>query len=1038
MLSHRPPSSVRLMLVVLSVIALGACGRSAPPEPAPRPAETAAQAAPDAAGVESEPADATATAPPNVAADPGPRLTRRTGATTVRLLPAKTVGVRAIGITRDGHHYAESMPLATVIDLQSQEVGAWGRELSVEIGGARHGVAALTSGEEASILLRLVGKEVPESLALTLVIRPSRFEHGLRPETRVPLTLTGFDGAAKEADLPARFWEALARRFEHDTWGGPAFPWSFEAFAAGRARLLAGAAAAGRPGVERPARRGPVAEVMSLYTGVASMEEALQVDRGLRLGAESFDKPTVPLSELTPVPLAAHPWDELLAARPAAVVEPLAAYVPEGFLYAHCASVGEALAVLDDLDELIAPAGVIVDRHPGQRPLQARTEAALMVERGEVERLLGAMAVSAFAIATSDPFLADGGDVTLLFQVKDRALFDASLATYASHARERHADLAAREIEIGGRKVTVSATPDGTVRQHRVDLGEVTILSTSRAALERVLAVADARAPALADAKDFRYFRTFYPAGGAGDEGESAFVFASDAFVAAAVSPRARVLAARRRAAAADLEAVDHAALWHAFLEGPVAGGAGPNGALPASAGALVELGAVTMQELVHGDGAPIGWTPEGGASSRWGRPGALTPLVELPLERVTVAEKEAFEEFARTYQQYWRTWIDPIGVRVHRSGKTTRLDARILPLIEGSSYDELVEAVGRARVVPGRIVDGLQWTLAVGADATLRRELDGLAHFGGARDIGFGWLGDFVVVGLGSRAGLVDAALAAELVLELSADETGRKEREARTRHLAQTPVLVGVQVRDRAVLGLTLTALRAMVMDSAPGLLTWQAAGAHREVPITEIKALQSGDLAEVGDLALRYAVAGDMLLASLDLPTLQGAIDAVLDGHGPRAVERGEDEGVQAHLALGLPGAGGYLAQVVGGLLEVEGRESLGAALRDLELLGEALGALPVEREARDALAQRFLGYLPETPLGPVEACASGAPCRVRHAQYGSRAEPALPAGLPEGTPLGRLVAATAGLELGLSFEGKGASRGLHATLSWTRAR
>lgn len=1034
MRSQRLLSSARFVLAASVVLGLGGCGRSEAPKPPAESPEVASQAPTGSQGdakVEALDAALPATTRPP---DPGPLLTRRIGPTTVRALPAQTLGVRASLSAKDGHVYAETMPLASVTALQGEDVGGWGRELSVEVGGARHGVATVTLGEEASILVRLVGREAPESLALTLVIGPQPWERGQSVETRVPIALSGLGKAPRDAKLPSRFWDALARGFEYETRARPAFPWGFEAFAAGRARLYAGAAAPGDMPVDGPMRRGPVAEVMSLYTGVASMEEALQIDRGLRLGAESLTQATVSLSELTPVPLAAHPWDALLAQRPAPVIEPLAAYVPEAFLYAHSGSVGQALAVLDDLDDLIVPAGVFVDRHPGQSRLAARTEEALMVERGDVERLLGGLAVSAFAIATSDPFLADGGDVSLLYQVKDRGLFDASLATYASHARERYADLASRELEIGGHEVVVTATPDGSVRQHRVDLGAVTILSTSRAALERLIAVADKRAPALADAKDFRYFRTLYPAG----SDESAFVFASDAFVAAAVSPRARVLAARRRAAAADLEAIDHAALWHVLLEGPVKDGAGPGGALPAGAEALVKLGVVSRKELVHGDGAPIDWTPEAGASSTWGRPGALTPLIELPLERVTVAEKEAFEAFAQSYQQYWRTWIDPIGLRVQRDGATTRLDARVLPLIEGSAYDEIVEAVGHARVVPGRLVDGLQWTLAVGADAGLRRELDGLARFGGARDIGFGWLGDFVIVGLGSRGALVDAALGAELILERATDEADHAARDERRRSFARTPVLIGAQVRDRAVLGLTLTALRAMVMDSAPGLLTWQGAGAYREVALTEIKTSPRGELAEVGDLALRYAVAGDMLLASLDLAVLQAAIDAVLDGRGPRAVEAGKDEGVQAHLALGLPGDNGHLAKVVSGLLEVEARESLDAVMRDLELLGEALGGLPAEREARDALARRFLGYLPESPLGPIDTCASGAPCRVRHPQYGSRAEPALPETLPEGTPLRRLVDTTSKLELGLSFEGQGASRGLHATLSWTRAR
>ncbi len=99
-------------------------------------------------------------------------------------------------------------------------------------------------------------------------------------------------------------------------------------------------------------------------------------------------------------------------------------------------------------------------------------------------------------------------------------------------------------------------------------------------------------------------------------EKEEGFVFLPDAFIAKAVGPRAKILAARRMAARADLLAVNYAALLYGWLEG----------ARPAETAALREHGVLAPTDLEDADGRPIAFDPEQGASSAWGRPNAIPP----------------------------------------------------------------------------------------------------------------------------------------------------------------------------------------------------------------------------------------------------------------------------------------------------------------------------------------------------------------------------------------------------------------------------
>lgn len=988
----------------------------------PAPAE-----APDPRTADAAPAAPAEPPTPHPVADPGSQRALRTGER-----PATTLAPQPLTATRrheaSGHTWL-SCPMpsgaesATATELQP---------VRIRLRGGAHGYAVRVPGPTPArdeLVVRLVGAPPPGPIELLVERDPAtRWGDPFAPWVLQRVDLSVPAGLPDDRALPAAFFRGLAR--DLGAWGtrpGSATP-PFFAFASARAQRLAGDTspdAAARP---TRAPKTELAETMSLYTGLTSVAEALQTDRGLMTwgSGRTTTGPPVPLASIEGVPMAQHPWDAMLAATgKAPVIEPLASYIPQDVLYIHMGDLRTAVRLAADADDWLESLLQAVEARPATSHLVARYERELMLERTGLAETLGPLAAHGIALVLGDPFVREGTDLSLVIEVRKRSLLMTALATYEAQARVRDPALTETRWSAGEHPVRLVSSADGSVRQHRLELGDLLILSNSRAAIERFAAVADGRSPPLSASGDFRWMRAVYPYDPAA---EDAFLFMGDAFVARAVSPRTKILQGRRMAAQADLLAVGFAQLLHGMLEGAPA----------PTAEALVASGLLDARELRHPDGAPIVLEPTRGArSERWGRADALTPLADLTLTEVSAEERDAYARFRDTYQQYWRGYIDPIAVRLRRSadGKRLSLDARMMPLVSGTEYDELVDKVGTTSFPPPARVGGVRWTLGIAADAPLRRELDGVGR--SMKLGGLSWLGDTVMLGAASRSGLWDAALQLEpdrwpqLPAEPDAQDGDRRKREMEA--IAHLPVYVGARIANPLGLATTLTALRTLAETTAPGLAVWGAADPYREVPIVTVSPGPGAGDPELRDVRLYYATVGDAFYATLDLGTLQTLIDETLDR--PTAPDGDSAEAPrQADLRVGLSPDAPWLARTAALLVERELRRASWRAWRDIEVLAAGLGALPAEGEPRRQAALGFFGY--EPVAGPGASFSVDAEGRLTHSLYGTEASPRFPALPVPGSPLARLADELDQASFGLAFEGEDESRGLRALVTWQR--
>jgi hypothetical protein len=107
--------------------------------------------------------------------------------------------------------------------------------------------------------------------------------------------------------------------------------------------------------------------------------------------------------------------------------------------------------------------------------------------------------------------------------------------------------------------------------------------------------------------------------------------------------------------------------------------------------------GIFNQEILVCPDGGKYTLAPDGrsGVCSHHGHAHFLTPCCEIPVQKVTGGEADEYKMFLNEYNQYWRTYFDPIAIRVQITPERYRLATIVLPLIDNSIYHMLASALG-------------------------------------------------------------------------------------------------------------------------------------------------------------------------------------------------------------------------------------------------------------------------------------------------------------------------------------------------------
>ncbi|MBI1850506.1 MAG: hypothetical protein HYR85_09200, partial [Planctomycetes bacterium] len=531
---------------------------------------------------------------------------------------------------------------------------------------------------------------------------------------------------------------------------------------------------------------------------------------------------------------------------------------------------------------------------------------------------------------------------------------------------------------------------------------DVAIVSTSRAAIERVLGTRGGKTPSLAGAADYRCLRAIAPGGAPSEE---AFIYLSDAFVRRVVGPDLKIAEARRVECVACLRTIENAALLFRI----------ENGRDPKD---LVEMWPEYVKDgaLACPSGGAYSFTSGGARCLVHGSLAALRPCIETPVTMVTPTESRDYDRFARRYNDYWRQYFDPVAIRV-ALGDTVRAETTILPLVENSAYDAARGWVGGAAAAP--IGPEPASAIAVlGARIDLRSILPDAMTCRGLREK-FGVdveraaakaFGPEVAIDVGDGDMRFDFRLERYLGGALGGGQGVDLYLLPALAGLS-LPVCARVSVRDREAAGafvrevrdaLARESARPSLLPSMPRFSTYDLAP-HRGVPVSVV-AMEALSF----KVRVFHALLDDAWIVSNQEAFLREAID--------RRLEHGAAGGAPAHAKLEmLPQAWRQAKSAL--LLSYEEAARLACA-RNLGVAGHVLRATRGASDAeRRALERRVFGQLGVCPDGGTyrEGADGLAECTIHGTLLASK-QPAEPVG---DAPFGRLIARLQAVRLTARF-------------------
>lgn len=421
-------------------------------------------------------------------------------------------------------------------------------------------------------------------------------------------------------------------------------------------------------------------DAFSLLSGGLAIRESLQLDR-----TQTTDKigDDVALSDLNGPGAKPHPFKEMLGDRVVKIPD-LAAYAPVDFYYLHIEHPTQAADLVDHLSTTLGPLSrkflpAAVDFDTNEKLIRQLAIRVVKSNRKYYDHIIEQMAV-----VGSDPFLMNGSDVTAIYKLKQPSVFKSTVEGYRDSYKKEFGAVATT-VTIDGVTGELLSTPDRKVHSYFLILPDGTaIISNSQAAVKIVLATKKKTRPSLGDADEYRFMRGVYPYDPAK---EDVFLYLSDPFIRRLNGPEVRLKEARRMREARRMARLELYAIFYYQMNGK-------------RAESLKDLKEEFSDEEISAfDGLTITKDSFAAKSSTLGYLGSLLPNLEYAVDRVSTEEADTYKKFLTEYDQYWKTFFDPIGIRAKNDDRI-RIETCILPLIENSAYQGMSQLTGGKPVV--------------------------------------------------------------------------------------------------------------------------------------------------------------------------------------------------------------------------------------------------------------------------------------------------------------------------------------------------
>ena len=599
-------------------------------------------------------------------------------------------------------------------------------------------------------------------------------------------------------------------------------------------------------------RRSELEGTFDVFSGGQAISENLQLDRLLR--STKPGPPGIDINTLPGITVAEMDWSKLTKGiKPE--LDPLANLIPHDQHAVFFPSFRAMTNLMDEADAVGTPLLHLVQSGAASARSKERYQTQLCLEVSAVSRLLGPKFIRSVAFTGSDPYLATGSDVAVLFEAKSPTLLKQFLLSKHIAAAKLHADCKRVKGKIGDVSYLGAVSPNRVICSYIATLGNAVVVTNSLAQLERLAETRNDKEKPLAKLPEYRFFRHRYPRS---DKRESGFLIVTDATIRRWCGPKWRIANSRRTRAAAIMS---HYQATH--LPEIVAG---------VSKSKRIET-KLYVPDLGH-----LNLTKQGVISTEYGSLRFLKPIVELELDRVTEAEAKAYKRWRDNYQSYWRQFFDPIAVRFSVDKQRVAADVSVMPLIQQSDYRDMIRLTNGAKIKPdsGDRHAGslLHWTLAINptSDAVKQR----VRWFLPINPLT--WLGESISVYVDPDPVWLEFAKAKD------------KDRFLQ-RNFFRLPVAFQAEVKSPVKLALFLTGIRTYIDKAAPGLVVWKTKK-HKGRPYVMLAAtdpLKKMVADKPKGLALFYYATAKSFTVTLNENVLKRAIERNIAKSKPGQAKR-----------------------------------------------------------------------------------------------------------------------------------------------------
>ncbi|HTU22355.1 MAG TPA: hypothetical protein VMG10_30225 [Gemmataceae bacterium] len=742
-------------------------------------------------------------------------------------------------------------------------------------------------------------------------------------------------------------------------------------------------------------------QLYEMTTGAAALTESLALARLRGVSANNGGERSISINEVPGINVAEHPWKKMIGEqRPDP--EPLAALTPHDFYYVSFRGIGSLLDLGDLIDQWGGNLWKGYEITSRDFQVRERYEKQLCLKRTGLARTLGPTLLHGVALVGSDVYVREGSDVTVLFHVRDRALFLAAVEPFVQAARKEFGDrLQERKTHYHGVAVESFVTPRHEVSLHRAAVGDFVIYSSSPVALRRVLDTRAERRTSLAQSLDFQYMRTIFRKSNKDEDG---FAFLSDAFIRQLVGPASKIKEKRRLEALTSLRMMTDAALFVAW----------ETGRIPKDRESLLKASGIKVEEIAVPEGRDLVWdgAREEAASDTYNTLAFATPLIELPIDKITPREAAEYRQFRQEYLNLWRRYFDPIGMRLSLRDKRVQVETYILPLIDSSGFRDLRRATGQGTT---------KLDLASLSPKTLMQMTAHLVT--GSPSWG---TGDQVFVRVDDSPKYAELI---ELWMRQDYDPVDREKWERQVfRAVWELPITLGVRIGDKKVFARSLEAAAEWFKVQGKAIPPPYKGVSIRPFSLENLYQQWNASRTHRFDPVLYHATVDDFWYLSTSLESLRDTIDRAV----ARRDQRDTGEQVELNSSLYLaPEAMFSAAKAFQGYLEWESHQRAvsnnpiwyvlkrGNVVKDFDS--------PQVRQA----ALRYFAFVPVSPDGSPYRY-DGVRQEVSNDGYGSLRRPKLRSMLPASSPLAQLLEQVRILRVDLRFR----EDGIHTILTMDR--